>query len=392
LLLVVEVFIVAGFSLSGGSMPVERPCVLISGASVAGPVLAYWLQRFGFVPTVIERTAELRLGGGGHAVDLFGPVVELMGWMGVLDEVEQARTRTEVIALVLSDGRSYAVPAEMASEGVSARHIEIMRGDLARILYDAARDQVEYVFGDSIAAVHDDGTRVEVTFERGAPRTFDLVVGADGLHSVTRRLVFGPEEPFMRLLGGYLAVFTVPNFLHLENRMMIFTVPGRLAAMYPVGDLSQARAVLLWRTPEPHDYDRHDQDAQRRLIHNLYGDLGWEVPRLLAELDEADDLYMDAISQVVMDSWTRGRVALVGDAGYSPGAAVGGGTSVAIIGAYVLASELVRAGGDHARGFAAYQRTLDPVIRQSRLIGPTAIKLIIPQKRLQIWTIAQGCG
>jgi 2-polyprenyl-6-methoxyphenol hydroxylase-like FAD-dependent oxidoreductase len=147
---------------------------------------------------------------------------------------------------------------------------------------------------------------------------------------------------------------------------------------------------LLWRTPEPHDYDRHDQDAQRRLIHNLYGDLGWEVPRLLAELDEADDLYMDAISQVVMDSWTRGRVALVGDAGYSPGAAVGGGTSVAIIGAYVLASELVRAGGDHARGFAAYQRTLEPVIRQSRLIGPTAIKLIIPQKRLQIWTIAQG--
>jgi 2-polyprenyl-6-methoxyphenol hydroxylase-like FAD-dependent oxidoreductase len=157
--------------LSGGSMPVERPRVLISGASVAGPVLAYWLQRFGFVPTVIERTAELRLGGGGHAVDLFGPVVELMGWMGVLDKVEQARTRTEVIALVLSDGRSYAVPAEMASEGVSARHIEIMRGDLARILYDAARDQVEYVFGDSIAAVQDNGTRVEVTFERGAPRT-----------------------------------------------------------------------------------------------------------------------------------------------------------------------------------------------------------------------------
>jgi 2-polyprenyl-6-methoxyphenol hydroxylase-like FAD-dependent oxidoreductase len=371
-------------------MPVERPSVLISGASVAGPVLAYWLQRFGFVPTVIERNAELRSGGGGHAVDLFGPVVELMGWMGVLDEVEQARTRTEVIALVLSDGRSYAVPADMASEGVSARHIEIMRGDLARILYDAARDQVEYVFGDSIAAVHDDGTRVEVTFERGAPRTFDLVVGADGLHSVTRRLVFGPEEPFMRFLGGYLAVFTVPNFLHLENRMMIFTVPGRVAAIYPVGDLTQARTVLLWRTPEPHDYDRHDQDAQRRLIHNLYGDLGWEVPRLLAELDQADDLYMDAISQVVMDSWTRGRVALVGDAGYSPGAAVGGGTSVAIIGAYVLASELVRSGGDHARGFAAYQRTLEPVIRQSRLIGPTAIKLIIPQKRLQIWTIAQG--
>jgi 2-polyprenyl-6-methoxyphenol hydroxylase-like FAD-dependent oxidoreductase len=122
----------------------------------------------------------------------------------------------------------------------------------------------------------------------------------------------------------------------------------------------------------------------------LYGDLGWEVPRLLAELDRAEDLYLDSISQVVMDTWTSGRVALVGDAGYSPGAAVGGGTSLAIIGAYVLASELVRAGGDHVRGFAAYQRALEPVVRNSRMIGPTAIKLIIPQSRRQIWLTAQG--
>ena len=371
-------------------MPVARPRVLISGASVAGPVLAYWLHRFGFVPTVIERTAELRVGGGGHAVDLFGTVVELMDWMGLLDAVEQARTKTEVIALVLADGRSYDVPAEMASEGVSRNHIEIMRGDLAAILYDAARDDVEYVFGDSIASLHDDGTQVEVTFERGAPRTFDLVVGADGIHSVTRRLVFGPEEPFLRFLGGYLGVFTVPNHLHLDNRMIAFSVPGRVAAIYPVGDLTEMRAGFLWRTPHLHDYDRHDQVAQRRLIHNLYGDLGWEVPRLLAGLDQADDLYLDSMSQVLLDSWTRGRVALVGDAGYSPGQAVGGGTSLAIIGAYVLASELVKADGDHRRGFAAYQRALGPVVRQSRLIGPTAINLVIPRTHLQIWTIAQG--
>ena len=186
-------------------MPVERPRVLISGASVAGPVLAYWLHRFGFRPTVIERIAELRVGGGGHAVDLFGPVVELMDWMGVLPEVERARTQTEVIALVRDRGRPVEVSAEMLSEGVSEQHIEIMRGDLAKILYEAARGQVEYVFDDSIATVRDDGSRVEVTFERGRPRTFDLLVGADGLHSITRRLVFGPEESFLRFLGGYLA-------------------------------------------------------------------------------------------------------------------------------------------------------------------------------------------
>jgi 2-polyprenyl-6-methoxyphenol hydroxylase-like FAD-dependent oxidoreductase len=172
--------------------------------------------------------------------------------------------------------------------------------------------------------------------------------------------------------------------------MVGFTVPGRTAALYPVGDRSQARVVLLWRTPRPHDYDRHDRDAQRQLLRNLYGDLGWEVPRLLTELDQAEDLYLDSISQVVMDAWTSGRVALVGDAGYSPGAAVGGGTSLAIIGAYILASELVKARGDHVRGFAAYQQALEPVIRDSRLIGPTAINLIIPKSRPQIWLTAQA--
>jgi 2-polyprenyl-6-methoxyphenol hydroxylase-like FAD-dependent oxidoreductase len=374
----------------GGGITVEGPRVLISGASVAGPVLAYWLHRFGFRPTVIERVAALRVGGGGHAVDLFGPVVELMDWMGVLPEVEQARTQTEVITLVRPGARPVEVPAEMLSEGVSERHIEIMRGDLAKILYEAARGQVDYVFDDSIATVQDHGSQVEVSFERGGPRTFDLLVGADGLHSITRRLIFGPEESYLRFLGGYLAVFTVPNYLNLENRMVGFTVPGRTAGLYPVGDRSQARVVLLWRTPQLHDYDRHDRDAQRQLLRNLYGDLGWEVPRLLTELDQAEDLYLDSISQVVMDAWTSGRVALVGDAGYSPGAAVGGGTSLAIIGAYVLASELARAGGDHLRGFAAYQRAIEPVVRHSRMIGPTAINLIIPQSRQQIWLTAQA--
>jgi len=371
-------------------MPVQRPRVLICGAGVAGPVLAYWLHRFGFRPTVIERTARLRTGGGGHAVDLFGPAVELIDWMGLLRQVEQARTTTEVIAMVRPGRRPVEVPAEMASEGVSDRHIEIMRGDLAEILVRAAGDEVEYLFDDSIAAVHDDGSRVEVTFERAAPRTFDLLVGADGLHSVTRRLVFGPEESFLRFLGGYLAVFTATNFLSLDGRMLGFSVPGRTAALYPVGDGRAARVVLLWRTPQPLDYDRHDLSGQRRLIHARYAGLGWEVPRLLAELDRADDLYLDCISQVIMDGWTRGRVALVGDAGYCPGPAVGGGTSLAIIGAYVLAAELVRAGADHRRGFAAYQRAMAPVVEHSRAIGPATMNLIIPEHRYQIWLWAQA--
>lgn len=367
-----------------------QPRVLISGASVAGPVLAYWLHRFGFRPTVVERSAQLRDGGGGHAVDLFGPVLDVMDWMGVRVPVEQARTTTEVMVLVRPGRPSIEVPLEMLSEGVSERHIEIMRGDLARIVFDATRDEVEYVFGDSVTTLQEDGREVAVTFEHAAPRTFDLVVGADGLHSITRRLVFGPEANFSRFLGGYLAVFTVPNHLHLENRMVALSVPGRMAALYPVGNGMQARAGFFWRTPRLHDYDRHDLDAQRRLLRELYGDLGWEVPRLLAGLDRTDDLYLDSISQIVMPTWTRGRVALVGDAGYCPGPAVGGGTSLAIIGAYLLASELVKAGGDHTHGFAAYQRAVEPVVRHSRSIGPAAMSLVIPQSRRQIWVLAQA--
>jgi 2-polyprenyl-6-methoxyphenol hydroxylase-like FAD-dependent oxidoreductase len=368
----------------------QRPSVLISGASVAGPALAYWLHRFGFRPTVIERTAQPRFGGGGHAVDLFGPAVELMDWMGVLSEVQQARTRTEVMELVRSRGRPVVANADALSEGVARQHIEIMRGDLARILYRATRDDLAYVFDDSVVTAQEDGDRMQVTFQRGRPQSFDLLVGADGLHSTTRRLLFGPEEEFLRFLGGYLAVFTVPNFLQLENRMIGFAVPGRTAAIYPVGDLRQARALLLWRSHQLHNYNRHDVEAQRQLLRHLYRDLGWEVPRLLRELDQADDLYIDSISQVVLDHWTKGRTALIGDAGYSPGAAVGGGTSLAIIGAYLLASELVKARGNHVDGFASYQRQLEPIVRHSRSIGPTAIKMIIPASRPQIWAVAQA--
>jgi 2-polyprenyl-6-methoxyphenol hydroxylase-like FAD-dependent oxidoreductase len=364
--------------------------VLISGASVAGPVLAYWLHRFGFQPTVVERTAELRFGGGGHAVDLFGPAVQIMDWMGALPQVRDARTRTEIISYLREGHPPVDVSAELMSEGVSERHIEIMRGDLTKIIYDAGRPDIEYVFGNSISTLRETDEAIEITFQHGPPRTFDLVIGADGLHSITRRLAFGDEYQFLHFLGGYLAVFTAPNHLDLQQRMLGFADVGRTAAIYPVRETGQARVLLLWRTRAPHDYDRHEPAAQRRLIHNLYGDMGWEMPRLLTELDKADDLYMDSISTIVMDTWTRGRVTLVGDAGYSPGPAVGGGTSLAVVGAYVLATELAAANGDHVRGLAAYERSLRPAVRHSLTIGPSVLKTLIPRSRLQVWATGQA--
>jgi 2-polyprenyl-6-methoxyphenol hydroxylase-like FAD-dependent oxidoreductase len=363
--------------------------VLISGASVAGPILAYWLNRFGFQPTVVEQTAELRFGSGGHAVDLFGPTLQIMEWMDVLPQVQDAATHTEIISFIREGHRPISVPAELGSEGVSERHVEIMRGELAKIIYEAGRNDIEYVFGDSISSLDETEQGVDVTFHYGSPKTFDLAIGADGLHSITRLLASGDEHQFLHFLGGYLAVFTVPNYLDLYQRMLGFGDVGRTAAIYPVRETGQARVLLLWRTPVLHDYDRRDLAAQRGLIRNLFGDMGWEVPRLLAELENADDLYLDPISAIVMDTWTKGRVTLVGDAGYSPGPAVGGGTSLAAVGAYVLASELAAAKDDHVRGLASYEQALRPAVAQSQRIGPATMKVLIPRSRIQLTLLAQ---
>lgn len=366
------------------------PTILISGASVAGPVVAYWLSRCGFRPTVVERASALRVGGGGHAVDLFGPAVEIADRMGVLEAVHAARTRTEVIRLARTGHRDVEAAAAGAAEGVSDRHVEIMRGDLAQIFYEAGRNDVEYLFGDSISALRDVGELVEVSFEHAHSRTFDMVIGADGLHSNTRRLTFGDEAQFTHFLGGYLAVATVPNYLGLDREMVGFSDIDRTVAIYPVQDGRDARVLFLFRGSEHLELQRDDPNSARRLIAGLFGDLGWELPRLLSELKHADDLYADSIAQIRMDSWSTGRIALVGDAGYSPGAAVGGGTSLAIIGGYVLATELAAAGGKHLRGFRGYEAAIRDVVRHSQTIGPATMAVMIPRSRAQIWAMAQG--
>ncbi|HKO84268.1 MAG TPA: FAD-dependent monooxygenase, partial [Actinomycetota bacterium] len=340
--------------------------VLISGASIAGPTLAYWLRRSGFAPTVVEQTPALRAGLGGHAVDLFGPAVDVAEWMGVLPQVLAARTRTERVTLEHPGKSPVQVNLSRLVAGISARHVEIMRGELTSILHQATRDDIEYRFGDSIRTLDQDDDGVEVTFEHGAPRRFGLVVGADGLHSGVRRLIFGDEAPYRHWLGGYLGVFSLPNYRGLDGRMVAYNAPGRTAAMYPVRQTGQARALFLFRAAQELVYDHRDLGAQRRLLGAAFAEDGWEVPRLLAALEHADDFYFDSISQIRMPSWSSGRVTLVGDAGYSPAPAVGGGTALAVVGAYVLASELAAAGGDPSAAFGGYETRMREAVARFR--------------------------
>ncbi|MEV4130658.1 FAD-dependent monooxygenase [Dactylosporangium sp. NPDC049742] len=361
--------------------------VLISGASVAGPVLAYWLHRNGHRVTVVERTPRPRLGDGGHAVDLLGPAVEVVARMGLLPQVEAARTTADTMTLIRPGRPDVSIDGSQLLAGVSDRHVEIMRGDLARILFEATREHVSYTFGTSITELVERDGGVHAAFSDGTSGGFDLVVGADGMHSGVRRLVFGPEEGHSHFLGGCLAVFSVPDLVGLDGRVLGYNSVDKAVALYPTKIPGRARVVVLFRAAEPAP---RDPAAQRRLLRDVCAGLGWEVPRLLEHLDAADDFYLDSISQIRLPSWSRGRITLAGDAGYGPGPAVGGGSSLAIVGAYVLASELAAAGDDHVPGFAAYEQAMAGAVAASRTIGPSVLGTLIPRSELQVWTMAQA--
>lgn len=361
--------------------------VLISGASVAGPVLAYWLTQYGFEVTVVERTPELRHGLGGHAVDLFSSGVEVARRMGLADAIQEARTRTDVLTLIRDGKKPIDVGMDALTHGISDNHVEILRGELTRLLYDATRDRAEYVFGDSIASLADDGEGVDVTFEHGEPRRFDLVIGADGLHSNVRRLAFGPEESMRRPLGGYLAVYSLPDELQLGNRMLVSMQQNRIASTYGVYQTGQARAAFMFRRAKELRYDHRDKDEQRRIVTDEFRDYGWEVPRLLKHLDAAEDFYFDSIDQITLETWQRGRIGLVGDAGYCPGPAVGGGTSLAVVTAYVLAGELAAARSDLPSGLKNYQEKIRPLVEPSRALGRRMIRTVIPDSRAAVAAI-----
>ncbi|MET9248403.1 FAD-dependent monooxygenase [Nonomuraea sp. NPDC003709] len=358
--------------------------ILISGASVAGPALAYWLTRYGFTVTVVERAPALRKTGG-HAVDLFRPAMDIVEKMGLLEQVMAKKTGIERLTMH-REGESRPIDLELrrVMSAVSDRHVEIMRDDLSEIIYDATRDDVDYVFGDSIASISDDG---EVTFDSGRTDTFDLVIGADGLHSNVRRLVFGPESDYATWIGAYLAVVSVPDYLGLDGRTEVIAGAGRMAGIGTV-DMGDARALFLFRTPRQLDYHHRDVPRQKELLREHFEGMGWEVPRLLEELDRTPAFYFDSITQLRMDTWSRGRVTLVGDAGYCPGPAVGGSTSLAVVGAYILAGELATYGGDHTRAFPAYEAEIGDYVRRSRTFAINAAKKIVPGSRFDLWALA----
>ncbi|SFJ30134.1 FAD-dependent monooxygenase [Amycolatopsis sacchari] len=343
--------------------------VLVAGASIAGPALAHWLHRRGAEVTVVERAPELR--PGGQAVDARGVTKEVIRRMGLGPAVRAARTETAGAHVVDADGavlETYRADDDGGDGYIS--EIEILRGDLSRVLYDDTRDGVEYVFGDRITELTQDADGVDVAFAGGGRRRFDLVVGADGLHSSLRAQVFGPHERFVRHLGHVLAFYSVPNKFGLDRWLLEYQEPasGRSALLRPIQDATRGMAMFSFPAGE-FDVDHRDVEAQKRLLRERAADLGWLAPRLLEHLDDTPDFYLDQVAQVVLDRWSSGRVGLLGDAAFSSSPLSGQGTGLALVGAYVLAGELAAAGWDPEAGFAAYEARMRPFVEANQEIG-----------------------
>ena len=334
--------------------------VLISGASVAGPALAYWLRRHGMTATVVERADAVR--PGGLAVDFRGSAMTVLDRMGILDELRAHATHAGDATVVDAAGHKIAtMPGE-----IFAGELEVMKSDLTRILYDLTKADTEYVFGDSITALTDTGDGVRAEFASGAQRTFDLVVGADGLHSMVRSLAFGQKETFTRPMGYAFATFSLPNYLDLDRRGFSHVAGDRSLNIFANGDNAVARAMLMFPAT---DVPR-DREAQLAAVRTAYAGVGWEAGNILAALPAATDFYFDELSQIEMPSWSTGRVALVGDAGYCGSPMSGRGTSQALLGAYVLAGELATT--DHVTAFANYERVLRDYVRANHEMGRMA--------------------
>lgn len=338
--------------------------VLISGAGIAGPALAYWLCYHGFRPTLVERAAAPRTGG--YVVDFWGAGYDIVERMGLLPRVLEAGYRVQDVRIVDDRGRRVGgFGGEVFRRATRNRFTSVARGALSSILYDAIAARVETLFGNSIVALAPAGDGVAVGFEKGSSRRFDIVIGADGLHSVVRALAFGPESRFERFLGYTVAACEVRGYRPRDEAAYVaYSVPGGQVARFA---MRNDRTMFLFIVADPAivPFDPHDVAHHKEYLRRHFAGLGWECAAILAAMQHSDDVYFDRVSQIRMPQWSAGRVGLVGDAAYAPSLLAGQGSALAIIGAYVLAGELAHAPSPE-EGLARYAARLQPFLAKKQ--------------------------
>jgi 2-polyprenyl-6-methoxyphenol hydroxylase-like FAD-dependent oxidoreductase len=360
--------------------------VLISGAGIAGPTLAYWLAHYGFQPTLIEYAPKLRTGG--YIIDFWGAGFDIAERMGLMPEIRRAGYMVEEVRVVDQRGRRVSgFPAEAAARLARGRYISLPRGELAALIFGKLQGRVETIFGDSARAIEQTERGMHVTFERGAARDFDLVVGADGLHSRVRELVFGPEGKFEKYLGHKVAAFEAKGYRPRDDFIYVmYTEVGQQVARFT---MREDRTMFLFTFADEEAAGPEDIQAQRELLRTRFGRSGWECPRILDALDGAGELYFDRVSQIRMNPreglWTRGRVTLVGDAAFCVSLLGGQGSALAMVAAYILAGELHRAAGDYAKAFARYQDLFGPFVLEKQEASIRFAGAFAPKSKLALF-------
>jgi 2-polyprenyl-6-methoxyphenol hydroxylase-like FAD-dependent oxidoreductase len=370
----------------------KQPTALISGAGVAGPTLAYWLTRGGYAVTVVERAGDLR--SSGAPVDVRGDAFDVAERMGVLPALRAAGTMATHLRIVDGAGRSIARIPMAGFQGTDGRWVEVPRGDLAALLTRAAQDDAEFVFGDGVAALDQDGDGIDVAFESGGSRRFDVVIGADGLHSAVRRLAFGPDADVLRHMGLYIATVFFDEDPDPHGDALLYNTPGRALAVHP--GVGRPGAALMFRGAPVPGFDHRDTAQHKRLVIEAFTGGGWRTAEVLDRVRETDDLYFDAAAAVHLPSWSSGRIGLLGDAS-AAASFLGDGSSLAMVGATSLAQELVADPGDPAAALRRYEarhrKRTDPVQRQaaigSRLLIPaTAPGIAVRNAGARLWSAA----
>jgi 2-polyprenyl-6-methoxyphenol hydroxylase-like FAD-dependent oxidoreductase len=354
--------------------------VLISGAGIAGCTLAYWLTRNGHGVTVVERSGALR--SSGSPVDVRGPAVDVAERMNILGQLQDARIRLQGMTLLDPAGQKVArVDIEALRSSVVPRDIEIARGDLARILHGASANAAKFIFGDSIKTLAQDETGVDVTFAHAPSQRFDLVIGADGLHSIVRRLAFGPDSEFVAHAGLYAATVPLGASADAGREMFMLNVPGKLAALHPRAG-SPLAYFVFWH-PEIPDFDYTNLSQHKAVLERNFAAIGWRVPEFLDAVRAASDLYFDSVGRVHVADWARGRIVLLGDAA-SCVSLFGDGSTLAIAGAYELAKALEDP-GDPRAAFARYQEVHGKLVAsKQKHLGSMAAR-IVPKTAAGVW-------